>query len=101
MERGLMPQLAVSKDFFTAYAGLPRKAQRKADEFLSKFQRDSKTLSIHLEPIQGTLDKQLRSARIGDDYRVILRAPESGDVFLVLFADHHDEAYRWAETRFG
>jgi superfamily I DNA/RNA helicase len=94
-----MPQLAVSKDFFTAYAGLPRKAQRKADEFLSKFQRDSKTLSIHLEPIQGTLDKQLRSARIGDDYRVILRAPESGDVFLVLFADHHDEAYRWAETK--
>ncbi|MFN7698895.1 MAG: UvrD-helicase domain-containing protein [Deltaproteobacteria bacterium] len=94
-----MARLAVSKDYFGAYARLPRKAQRKADEFLAKFQRDSTTLSIHLEPIHGVIDSQLRSARIGDDYRVILRAPPTGDVFLVLWADHHDEAYRWAATK--
>lgn len=94
-----MARLAVSKDYFAAYARLPRKAQRKADELLVRFQRDSTTLGIHLEPIHGTVDKQLRSARIGDDYRVILRAPETGDVFLVLWADHHDEAYRWAATK--
>jgi superfamily I DNA/RNA helicase/mRNA-degrading endonuclease RelE of RelBE toxin-antitoxin system len=94
-----MTRLAVSKDYFAAYAHLPRKAQRKADELLVKFQRDSTSLGIHLEPIHGCVDKQLRSARIGDDYRVILRAPEIGDVFLVLWADHHDEAYRWAATK--
>ncbi|MDQ3030944.1 MAG: AAA family ATPase [Myxococcota bacterium] len=94
-----MARLAVSKDYFGAYSRLPRKAQRKADEFLTKFQRDSTTLSIHLEPIAGAVDSQLRSARIGDDYRVVLRAPESGDVFLVLWADHHDEAYRWAANK--
>lgn len=94
-----MARLAVSKDYFAAYARLPRKAQRKADELLVRFQRDSTTLGIHLEPIHATVDKQLRSARIGDDYRVILRAPETGDVFLVLWADHHDEAYRWAATK--
>lgn len=94
-----MARLAISKDYFPAYARLPRKAQRKADEFLRKFEQDSTTLSIHLEPIRRTVDGQLRSARIGDDYRVILRAPEHGDVFLVLWADHHDEAYRWAETK--
>lgn len=94
-----MARLAVSKDYFGAYSRLPRKAQRKADEFLTKFQRDSTSLSIHLEPIRGTVDPLMRSARIGDDYRVILRAPESGDVFLVLWADHHDEAYRWAANK--
>jgi superfamily I DNA/RNA helicase/mRNA-degrading endonuclease RelE of RelBE toxin-antitoxin system len=94
-----MARLAISKDYFPAYARLPRKAQRKADEFLRKFEQDSTAPSIHLEPIKRTVDGQLRSARIGDDYRVILRAPEHGDVFLVLWADHHDEAYRWAETK--
>jgi len=94
-----MARLAISKDYFPAYAALPRKAQRKADEFLKKFESDSTALSIHLEPIKNTLDPQLRSARIGDDYRVILRAPDQGDVFLVLWADHHDEAYRWAATK--
>ena len=94
-----MARLAISKDYFPAYAGLPRKAQRKADEFLRKFEQDSTAAAIHLEPIQRSVDKQLRSARIGDDYRMIVRAPEQGDVFLVLWADHHDEAYRWAATK--
>lgn len=94
-----MARLAISKDYFPAYARLPRKAQRKADELLRKFEHDSTSLGMHLEPLHRTVDPQLRSARIGDDYRVILRAPERGDVFLVLWADHHDEAYRWAETK--
>lgn len=94
-----MARLAISKDYFPAYAALPRKAQRKADEFLRKFEQDSTAAALHLEPIKRTVDRQLRSARIGDDYRVILRAPEDGDVYLVLWADQHDAAYRWAETK--
>jgi superfamily I DNA/RNA helicase/mRNA-degrading endonuclease RelE of RelBE toxin-antitoxin system len=94
-----MARLAISKDYFPAYAALPRKAQRKADELLKKFELDSTAAAIHLEPIKHAVDGNLRSARIGDDYRVILRAPDTGDVFLVLWADHHDEAYRWAETK--
>ena len=94
-----MARLAISKDYFPAYAALPRKAQRKADEFLRKFEQDSAAASIHLERVRSAVDPLLRSARIGDDFRIILRAPEQGDVFLVLWADHHDEAYRWASTK--
>lgn len=94
-----MARLAISKDYFQAYARLPRKAQHRADELLKRFEHDSKLASIHLEPLHGVLDAALRSARLGDDYRMILRAPERGDVFLVLHADHHDEAYRWAATK--
>ena len=25
--------------------------------------------------------------------------PISGDVYVLLYVDHHDEAYRWAEKR--
>ncbi|WP_437986666.1 UvrD-helicase domain-containing protein [Sorangium sp. So ce117] len=92
-------QVAIARDYFPAYARLPRKAQHKADEFLRKFTTDSTQASIHYEPIRGAQDKQLRSVRIGDDYRAIVRAPERGDVFVLLWVDHHDEAYRWAASK--
>ncbi len=92
-------QVAIARDYFPAYARLPRKAQRKADEFLRKFTSDPKQAAIHYEPIQSAHDRQLRSVRIGDDYRAIVRAPERGDVFLLLWVDHHDEAYRWAASK--
>jgi superfamily I DNA/RNA helicase len=91
-----MAQIALSRDFLSAYARLPRKAQRKLDELLSKFRHDSTAAALHVEPIHRARDPLLRSARLGDDYRLILRAPERGDVFIALYADHHDEAYRWA-----
>jgi mRNA-degrading endonuclease RelE of RelBE toxin-antitoxin system len=90
-----MTEIGVSADFFPAYASLPRKAQRKVETFLQKFRQDPKQASIHYEPIVATADARLRSVRIGDDYRAIVRAPEGGELFLLLWVDHHDEAYRW------
>lgn len=92
-------QVAISAQYFPAYARIPRKAQRKADEFIRKFQHDPRQASIHYEPIGNVVDKRLRSVRVGDDYRAIVRAPESGDIFILLYIDHHDEAYRWAEGK--
>jgi superfamily I DNA/RNA helicase len=92
-------RVAIAANYFPAYARIPRKAQRKADEFIRKFQHDPKQSSIHYEPIAGAIDKQLRSVRVGDDYRAIVRAPEQGDLFILLYIDHHDEAYRWAEGK--
>ncbi len=92
-------KVAIAANYFPAYARIPRKAQRKADEFIRKFQFDPKQASIHYEPIGGASDKQLRSVRVGDDYRAIVRAPEQGDLFILLYIDHHDEAYRWAEGK--
>lgn len=92
-------RVAIAAGYFPAYAKLPRKAQRKADEFIRKFTTDPKQPSIHYEPLHATADRQLRSVRIGDDYRAIIRAPEAGDVFLLLWVDHHDEAYRWAQSK--
>ena len=94
-----MTEIGVSADFFPAYAALPRKAQRKVETFLQKFRQDPKQPSIHYEPLSATEDPRLRSVRIGDDYRAIVRAPEGGELFLLLWVDHHDEAYRWARSK--
>ena len=94
-----MTEIGVSADFFPAYAALPRKAQRKVETFLQKFRQDPKQASIHYEPLASTEDPRLRSVRIGDDYRAIVRAPEDGELFLLLWVDHHDEAYRWAKSK--
>src|SRR5512145_1097120 len=94
-----MTEIGVSADFFPSYAALPRKAQRKVETFLQKFRQDPKQASIHYEPLLGTADERLRSVRIGDDYRAIVRAPEVGELFLLLWVDHHDEPYRWARSK--
>lgn len=91
--------VAIAAGYFPAYARLPRKAQRKADEFIRKFFADPTQASLHYEPIRGAVDPQLRSVRVGDDYRAIVRAPDRGKVFVLLWVDHHDEAYRWAESK--
>jgi superfamily I DNA/RNA helicase len=92
-------RVAIAREYFAAYARLPRKAQRNADELLRKLAADPRQASLHYEPIRGAHDAQLRSLRVGDDHRAVIREPESGEVFLLLWVDHHDEAHRWAASK--
>lgn len=82
------------------FGKLPSKVQKKVYELIRKFEEDSTQASIHLEPLQPMVkDKKVRSARLGDDYRAIVIAPEKGDTFLLMYVDHHDEAYRWCANK--
>lgn len=86
-------------DFMTQFARLPQKVQKKASDFLIKFQDDPEGNGINYEKINGARDKNLRSVRIGIDYRGIVCKPENGNVYMLLWVDHHDEAYAWAQNR--
>ena len=78
------------------FGKLPAKVQKKIYELIKKFEEDSKSAGMHLEPLDPMVkDKKVRSARVGDDYRAIIIAPEQGDTFLLMYVDHHDKAYRW------
>lgn len=46
--------------------------------------------------VKNAKQEGLLSARVTRDIRVIFRAPGSMEAFL-LYVDHHDEAYLWAE----
>jgi mRNA-degrading endonuclease RelE of RelBE toxin-antitoxin system len=93
------PKVAISSEFLTAFARIPRKQQNKVTEFIDKFRDNPAAPGANYEKIRTARDPHLRSVRIGLDYRAIVLAPESGGVYILLWVDHHDEAYDWASKR--
>ena len=91
-----MVRVAVSSDFLNAYAQVPRKVQKKVREFTRKFMEDPTQASINYESIHGMKDPKVRTVRIGIDYRAIVIHPPKGDVYMLAWVDHHDEAMEWA-----
>jgi mRNA-degrading endonuclease RelE of RelBE toxin-antitoxin system len=85
--------------FFDSLINLPKGIQKKVIEFQKKFREDSKSSGIHLEPISSFKDQSLRSARVDKTYRAIIKVPSSGEIFYLLWVDHHDKAYNWAENK--
>ena len=91
--------VAISSDFLTAFAALPRKIQGRVTEFINKFRNNPQSPGINYEKIQTAIDDKIRSVRIDDTYRgIVVRHEESG-VYILLWVDHHDEAYAWAENK--
>lgn len=91
--------VAFSADFLSAFSKLPRNIQSKATEFFNKFRNDPTSPGIHYEKISNSVDKKIYSVRIDDTYRgIVVREPETG-VYLLLWVDHHDEAYAWAARK--
>ena len=92
-------KVAISEDFLTAFAALPRQIQGKVTEFINKFRNNPQSPGINYEKINGGMDKKIWSVRIDDTYRgITVRQPETG-VYLLLWVDHHDEAYAWARNK--
>ena len=92
-------RVALSKDFLEAYSKLPKKIQKKTREFTEKFQKDPTQPGINFERIGSAVDDKVRSVRIDQAYRAIVIHPPNGDVFLCVWVDHHDEAYRWVQNK--
>ena len=65
-------KVAISSDFLTAFAKLPRQIQGKVTEFVNKFRNDPTTPGINYEKISSGLDKKIYSVRIDDTYRGIV-----------------------------
>ncbi|WP_027205061.1 DEAD/DEAH box helicase [Butyrivibrio fibrisolvens] len=91
--------VAMSTDFLTAFAALPRQKQGKVTEFVNKFRNNPMHPGINFEKIVEGIDKNICSVRIDQEYRgIVVREPES-NVYILLWVDHHDEAYDWAKRK--
>jgi superfamily I DNA/RNA helicase/mRNA-degrading endonuclease RelE of RelBE toxin-antitoxin system len=88
--------IAISSDFFTAFSKLPRAQQGKVSKFVTNFQKNPRAPGINYEKLADAADKNMRSVRIDQAYRGIVLRPETGNVYILLWVDHHDEAYDWA-----
>ena len=92
-------KVAISSDFLTAFARLPRQIQGKVTEFVNKFRNNPMSSGINYEKLNSGIDKKICSVRIDDAYRgIVVRQQETG-VYLLLWVDHHDEAYQWAARK--
>ena len=92
-------KVAISSDFLTAFARLPRSIQGKVTEFVNKFRNDPNSPGINYEKLANGSDNKIYSVRIDDTYRgIVVRQKETG-VYLLLWVDHHDEAYQWAARK--
>ena len=93
------PMVAISTDFLTSFASLPKQKQGKATEFFNKFRTNPNSPGINYEKIDEGIDKNICSVRIDDTYRaIVVRCPDT-NVYMLLWIDHHDEAYAWAKRK--
>jgi superfamily I DNA/RNA helicase len=90
--------IALSKDFLLAFSNVQKSHQKKVREFFERFQVHPESDGINYEPIQSARDKNFYSVRIDQAYRAVIAKPDP-NVYVLMWVDHHDEAYRWAERK--
>ncbi|MGH8060191.1 MAG: UvrD-helicase domain-containing protein [Candidatus Entotheonellia bacterium] len=95
----LKPKVALSQDFLLNLARLPAAVQGKVLKWAIRFQTDPTASGFNYEKIQGARDPHVKSVRIDGDWRGIVFVPPRSDLYILLYVDHHDAAYRWAERR--
>lgn len=91
--------VAISSDFLTAFSKLPRQIQGKVTEFINKFRNNPYSNGINYEKINNAYDNKIWSVRIDKTYRGIVARQEKTGVFMLLWVDHHDDAYAWASKK--
>ncbi|TVQ55293.1 MAG: DNA helicase [Spirulina sp. DLM2.Bin59] len=91
--------LAVSDEFLDSLSRLPQKIQGQVSKFIRQFKNNPTATGINYETIQNSRNKNIRSVRINQEYRAIILKPDVGNTYLLLWVDHHDRAYAWAERK--
>lgn len=91
-------KLFLEESCWDAILSMPGKVQNKFKEFRRKFKENPYSAAINLERISTFKDDNLRTARLGDDYRMIIGVAGQ-DEFCLLHIDHHDEAMAWAKNK--
>jgi superfamily I DNA/RNA helicase len=96
-----MPEVkvAISDQFLEAFSAVPKNKQKKVRRFMTKFRSNPRSSGINYEKIEGAKDPKLRSVRIDQSYRGIVMKPDAGNVYMLFWVDHHDDAYQWARNR--
>ena len=89
-------KLALSSTFFDALNNLPKSIFKKTKEFIADFPKKAKSSGFNYETIRNAKDSNYRSVRLNDNYRAIIYHPDVGNVYLLLWVDTHDNAYKWA-----
>ncbi|RAL26867.1 3'-5' exonuclease [Thermoflavimicrobium daqui] len=94
-----MQTIAIQDTFLEAFSKLPKAEQKRTQEMIRKLREDSFYSSLNLERYKEAVDPRVYSIRVNHTYRAIAIRPEKSDTMLLVWVDHHDEAYRWAKRK--
>ena len=92
----IAPKIAMSESFLTALAQVPKPIQKKVREFTTKFRANPTSAAINYEALHGMRDPKVRTVRIDQQYRAVVVHPPSGELYLLVWVDNHDEALEYA-----
>lgn len=92
-------KLFIYEKFWDSFLRINKTTQVKVTEFIAKFRENSKSAAINLESINTFKDPTLRTARIDQKYRAILKEADPGNLYLLVWVDNHDEAMDWARNK--
>ncbi|MEO0460579.1 MAG: UvrD-helicase domain-containing protein [Myxococcota bacterium] len=95
----IAPRVAISQSFLTALAQLPRTTQKKVREFTAKFHENPTSNAINYESLQSIRDPKVRTVRIDLSYRAVVVHPSTGNLYMLVWVDHHDDAMAWARNK--
>ncbi len=90
-------KVAISSDFFTALSKLPKTQMNKTIKLVDKFRNDPTSPGLNYEKLHFSQGGRMHSIRVDNTYRCIVMKPEKSDVYILLWVDHHDDAYDWAK----
>jgi len=92
-------KLFIHDSFFDSFSLLPKQIQKRTRELLKSFKENPTSPSINYEKIISFKDQSLRTIRVDSKYRAIVKAPDKGDGYHLLWVDNHDEAMDWAKNK--
>lgn len=89
-----MASYLIEASFLDSAYELPKGTARKVWKTLSLLSKNPRHPGVHLENLHGKAEG-LQSARVDDQYRIILRPDET--LPTLLYIGPHDKAYQFAE----
>ena len=87
----------IAHQLFSSLGKLAANEQVRVIEFINAFQANPAHPGMSLERLARARSRDVWSGRISRDLRAILH--KDGDIWAILYVDHHDPAYDWAERR--
>ncbi len=92
-----MSTVNIAKTFSASTKKLSTADRGRVLDFLTKFLDDPGSPGMNFETIEGAKDRCIKSARITGGLRTVVH--QGDGLFTLLYAAHHEEAYRWATQR--
>lgn len=94
-----MKTIGFTDSFLESRDKLSKRDRDRLSRKISRFALNERGSGFSLHDLDRTdCDSSFKSARISDDLRLILA--HRGDKYILLYVDHHDDAYNWAAGKY-